>query len=194
MSELLADVYEAYRAERAFDHLRAEGRPLVPGEGSHSSSVFIVGEAPGATENTQRRPFIGAAGQVLRSLMEHCSEIPWEEFFITNVLKYWPGPGNRNPTGLEIKASVPYLRREWAAVGRPTAIVLVGGIAKSAMLPAEDRGILQLAGKPYAAAGGVTMWPMIHPSYVLRQRSEDLQFKVERHWADLGDWWRANIQ
>lgn len=188
MGDTLADVYEDYRSDRAFDHLRTEGMVLVPGEGSSRPRVLIVGEAPGATENTARRPFVGASGRVLRSLITDAAGLSPEEYFITNTIKYRP-PGNRNPNFEEVEASKPYLRREWTALGGPRVIVAVGGFAYAALRPKEiTTGILASAGKRFALPSGVTLAVMVHPAYALR--NADYRETMEGHWDEFGNWFR----
>lgn len=188
MAEILADIYEAYRGDRSFDHLRTEGIVLVSGEGSSQPRILIVGEAPGAMENTHRRPFCGASGQALRSLIADVARLSPESHFITNVVKYRP-PGNRTPTVEEIRASIPYLRREWAALGGPPVIVAVGGTALAALNPGPGSlRTLSHAGKPYRLPTGVYLWPMIHPAYGLRNPSA--RPKMEEHWSMFGKWFR----
>lgn len=178
----LVDVYEAYREEEQLAHLHNPGIVLVPGEGSSRPLLFVVGEAPGATENTAVRPFVGASGRVLRSLITDAAEVQLDSCFITNVVKYRP-PGNRTPSPEEIAASVPYLRREYAAVGSPPVVVAVGAVAKRALLPESREGILALAGRPQRI-GGREIWAMVHPAYGLR--TPQVQPMMERHWSKLG--------
>lgn len=191
--EALADVYEAYRADRWFDHLRTEGIVLVPGDGSSRPKVFIVGEAPGAMENTLRRPFVGASGRVLRSFITDVAVLKPEDYFITNTVKYRP-PGNRTPDWSEIEASLPYLRREYRAVGSPPVIVAVGGVAWKALAPEthQKASILGIAGDPVALPSGAALWPMIHPAYGLRNAAA--RPKMEKHWERLGDWFREEYR
>jgi uracil-DNA glycosylase family 4 len=185
---ILADVYEGIRADPAFDHLRTTGIVLVPGEGSSRPKLFIVGEAPGATENTLKRPFVGASGRVLRSLIKDSAELEPQDYFITNAVKYRP-PGNRNPEMEEIQASKPYLRQEYSALGSPPILVAVGGIALQALKPPHMKvGTLSHAGKPQELPGGRTLWPMIHPAYGLRNASA--RPLMEQHWIDFGIWFR----
>lgn len=189
----LADIYEAYRLDPAFDHLRTEGIVLVPGEGSTRPNVFIVGEAPGAVENTERRPFVGASGQVLRSLITDAAELESQDYFITNTVKYRP-PGNRTPEWQEVDASVPYLRREYAALGAPAVIIAVGGVAFDALWPqgwARLGGILKYAGKMQDLGKGKWLLPMLHPAYGLRNAA--VRPTMERHWIDFGLWHREEF-
>ncbi|HEV2815203.1 MAG TPA: uracil-DNA glycosylase family protein, partial [Solirubrobacteraceae bacterium] len=46
-----------------------EATNLVPGDGNPDAEVVIVGEAPGASEDKQGRPFVGRAGKLLDSLL-----------------------------------------------------------------------------------------------------------------------------
>lgn len=187
----LPEIYDGYRMDPAFDHFRKPGVVLVPGEGSSKPRALIVGEAPGATENTHRRPFVGASGCVLRSLITDAAGLRPEEYFITNTVKYWPGPGNRTPDPDEIKASVPYLRQEYAALGSPPVLVAVGAAAFHALRPGHG-GILAVAGRLCKVSSGVYLWPMVHPSYGLRKR--EFRPKMEQHWSEFGEWFRAEYR
>src|ERR687898_2302782 len=73
---------------------------IVPGEGSHSADVMLVGEAPGASEDEQGRPFVGRAGQLLDELLGEAG-LAREQVYITNVVKARP-PGNRDPRADEV--------------------------------------------------------------------------------------------
>lgn len=192
--EHLADVYEAYRSDRRFDHLRTAGIVLVPGDGSSRPRVLIVGEAPGATENTTRKPFTGASGRVLRSLITDVAGLEESDYFITNTVKYRP-PGNRTPTFEEVAYSVPYLRREWSALGRPKVLVAVGGTAFDALWPqdwARTGGITHYAGKPRTVKGGCALWTMFHPAYGLRNAK--VRPLMEQHWQEFGTWFREEFK
>lgn len=189
----LADVYDAYRADPRFDHLRTDSIVLVPGEGSSRPNVLIVGEAPGAMENVHKRPFVGASGQVLRSLIKDSAGLEPHDYFITNVVKYRP-PNNRTPEPEEVAASLPYLRQEYAALGGPAVLVAVGGVAFDALWPSDWArlgGILKYAGKPQSLPGGRALWPMIHPAYGLRNR--DARPAMEAHWEQFGIWYREEF-
>jgi len=188
----LAETYDAYREDPAFAHLRTEGIVLVPGEGSSTPKVMIVGEAPGATENLQQRPFVGASGRVLRSLITDVAGLDAEDYFITNTVKYRP-PGNRTPTVDEIEDSLPHLRAEFGALGAPKVIIAVGGIALMVFRPrGETRGILACAGEAIELRRGNWLVPMVHPAYGLRNKS--FRPTMEKHWEDFGEWFRKEFQ
>lgn len=182
----LLDLYESYREDPAFEHLRSytSNIRLVEGEGSVCPRILVVGEAPGATENVQGRPFVGASGRVIRSMMAQIglSEKSW---FITNVVKYRP-PGNRAPTPEEIEASRPYLRREWKILGRPKVIVTAGATALTAILSCREP-MGRVAGVPHALPDGKTwLYPMFHPAFALRDRRFRPEFT--RHWEEFSRW------
>lgn len=111
-------VTTAYTLEEVAGEIRLCGAcPLsekrknaVPGEGSARSGIVFVGEAPGAKEDAQGRPFVGSAGKMLSQLLNK-NGILREEVFITNTVKCRP-PGNRPPTRAEMNACRPYLERQ----------------------------------------------------------------------------------
>jgi uracil-DNA glycosylase len=182
----LDDLWEAYRSDRKFDHLRLPGIRLVAGEGSLRPVAFVVGEAPGAQENTEGRPFVGASGQVLRQLMA-MAYLSQENSWITNTVKYRP-PNNRTPVYREILDSQPYLLREWELLQRPRVIVAVGGVAAQALLPGEFGPMYTRVGQPRLARDGRTwVYTQYHPAFGLRG-GDDRKEQLERHWERMGEW------
>jgi DNA polymerase len=186
----LLDLYEEYREDPAFQHLRRPNVNLVPGAGSYHPKVLIVGEAPGATENVEGKPFVGASGRALRSLITDAAGLSWDDVFLTNVVKYQP-LGNRTPYRSEIEASRPYLRREWGILGRPMVLVACGGTALKALSPNYRRDS-QSPGSPQLLSGGIALWPMFNPAYPLSQQS--LRPTVEKHWTNFGRWFREEYR
>ena len=85
-----------------------EGRTTsVPGEGDPDARLMLVGEGPGQQEDATGRPFVGAAGGLLDSILS-AIEIPRERVFIANVVKCRP-PKNRTPLPDEQAACLPRL-------------------------------------------------------------------------------------
>src|SRR5688572_22823937 len=80
---------------------------LVPGEGSPEAEVVFVGEAPGASEDKQGRPFVGSAGKLLDTLLADAG-LERSDVFITNVVKARP-PKNRDPKADEVEHHLPWL-------------------------------------------------------------------------------------
>ena len=107
----------------------------VPGEGSASASLMLVGEAPGREEDAAGKPFVGRAGKILNQALLDV-KIERNEVFITNVVKCRP-PNNRVPTKNEIESCVTaHLHRQIQALN-PEIICLLGGTAAKALLGEE---------------------------------------------------------
>jgi uracil-DNA glycosylase family 4 len=143
--DTLKQIYKAYALDPAFDRLRSHGptKRVVPGRGSMDPLLVFVGEAPGRSEATTRKPFMGPAGKVLNGLLASVG-LTRADIFITNVVKYRPTIGqvsirNRTPTPREIEDSKPYLLRE-LAVFEGVPVVVLGNTPLRA-LTADPRGI-----------------------------------------------------
>lgn len=95
----------------------------VPGEGPINTDIMIIGEAPGAKEDEEGRPFVGPAGKLLTSLLEKIG-IKRSSVYITNIVKCRP-PGNRDPTDEEIAACLPYLLKQIEII-KPKVIIALG--------------------------------------------------------------------
>ena len=203
MSEIDWEALERINEEQANDNAFHDlDCTLVPGEGDNPIA-FIIGEAPGAQEVIKRRPFVGPAGRVQRSLTAiaglhaeygaHPIGHPLAgnpNCWLTNVVKFRPSR-NRKPYHAEIVAARPYLRREWLAVGSPRVIVTVGGTALSAVL-GRQCSILRVVGEPQMHIGRdgqeMVLWPMLHPAFGLRV--PDVRKLIEHDWARLAAWMR----
>jgi DNA polymerase len=103
----------------------------VPGEGSTTSRVMFVGEAPGAREDESGRPFVGKSGDLLTSMIQEIG-LSRDTVFITSILKSRP-PKNRAPKQAEISACRPYLERQIEIIN-PQVVVLLGRVAISALI------------------------------------------------------------
>lgn len=136
----------------------------VPGEGDPNADVIFVGEGPGKEEDEKGRPFVGRGGEKLNDLLRSQS-IARDQVYITNTVKHRP-PENRNPKNDEIEACSGYLREE---IGRidPLVIVPLGNTATRELLDTKE-GITSLRGKFYPWQGNIKLFPMYHPSYLLR--------------------------
>jgi len=135
----------------------------VPGEGGAQAKVMFIGEAPGADEDEQGRPFVGRAGKLLRKLIEHI-DLEEGEYFIGNVLKCRP-PGNRDPEPLEIEACKPWLYAQIAVI-KPRVIVPLGRFAMTLLLGPKLQ-IGKVRGTVIERDGLVFM-PTYHPAAILR--------------------------
>jgi uracil-DNA glycosylase family 4 len=153
-----------------------EGRThIVHTEGNRSARLMFIGEAPGADEDLQARPFVGRAGQLLTKIIGSIG-FKREEVLIGNVNRCRP-PGNRAPTQEEASTCKPFLLREIAAVG-PEVIVVLGNTATQNLLGVKQ-GITRLRGQ-FQDYHGVKVMPTFHPAYLLRDPS-----KKKETWEDL---------
>ncbi|MGA7692974.1 MAG: uracil-DNA glycosylase, partial [Nitrososphaeraceae archaeon] len=103
----------------------------VAGEGSSSSKVMFVGEAPGSHEDSEGRPFVGYAGRILDAAL-HKAGIRRSEIFITNVVKCRP-PNNRRPEKDEISACRRHLEKQISLLS-PKIICILGSTAYRSIL------------------------------------------------------------
>jgi uracil-DNA glycosylase len=134
---------------------------FVPGEGDPRAEVVIVGEAPGATEDAEGRPFVGRAGRLLDEVLA-AAGLRRDEVWITNVVKARP-PGNRDPKAGEVDHYRPWLERELAAIA-PKLVVPVGRHALARFAPAAK--ISDVHGR--LVDGAPPLFPLYHPAAALR--------------------------
>ncbi|HYW72482.1 MAG TPA: uracil-DNA glycosylase [Pyrinomonadaceae bacterium] len=153
-----------------------EGRTqVVNTHGNRKARLMFVGEAPGADEDAQGKPFVGRAGQLLTKMIEAMG-MKREEVIIGNVNRCRP-PGNRQPTLEEAAICRPFLFREIAAI-QPDIIVVMGNTALRNLLEARE-GITRVRGK-FQDFRGIKVMPTFHPAYLLRDPS-----KKRETWEDL---------
>jgi len=153
-----------------------EGRTQVVNTfGNHKARLMFVGEAPGADEDAQGKPFVGRAGQLLTKIIEAIG-LKREDVLIGNVNRCRP-PGNRQPTLEEAAICRPFLFREIAAV-QPDVIVVMGNTALRNLLEVRE-GITRVRGK-FQDFRGIKVMPTFHPAYLLRDPS-----KKRETWEDL---------
>ena len=149
---------------------------FVFGTGNADPTVVLVGEAPGAAEDRQGRPFVGPAGRLLDELLARVGLDRARNAFICNVLKCRP-PGNRDPQAEEVALCGPILRRQMEIL-EPALIVTLGRFAAQTLLRSEApmgalrRRVHDYQGKPLIAT--------YHPAYLLRNRQA-----IEQVEADL---------
>lgn len=134
---------------------------FVPGEGSPRARIFLIGEAPGAKEDAEGMPFVGAAGRLLAELLDSVG-LARGDVFITNVLKARP-PENRDPTPAEAAHHWPWLEEQLAAID-PSVIVLLGRHAMARFF--GELKISQVHGVPIMRDGR-TWLPLYHPAAAL---------------------------
>jgi uracil-DNA glycosylase family 4 len=159
----------------------------VFGTGNPSARLMFVGEAPGADEDRQGKPFVGRAGQLLTKIIEAC-RLTRDEVYIANVLKCRP-PDNRTPLPDEVLNCRGYLDRQIAII-RPEAICCLGLTAAKALLNTEQ-SMGRLRGK-FHLYSGIPVLCTYHPAYLLRNPAakrdvwEDMKTLMRRLGVELG--------
>jgi DNA polymerase len=135
----------------------------VPGSGNPNADFVCIGEGPGANEDEQGLPFVGAAGQLLTKILAAVN-LSRDEVFITNVVKHRP-PGNRNPEQNEIDACTPYLIRQMDLI-QPKVILALGTFAAQTLLNTKTP-IGKLRGDVHRYRG-IPVVVTYHPAALLR--------------------------
>jgi DNA polymerase len=155
--------------------LSASRTHVVNSEGNPKARLMFIGEAPGADEDLQARPFVGRAGQLLNKIIEAIG-LTREDVMIGNVNRCRP-PQNRTPTLAEAATCKPFLLREISII-RPEVIVVLGNTAMKNLLDTKE-GITKLRGK-FQDYQGIKVMPTFHPAYLLRDPS-----KKREAWEDM---------
>lgn len=192
-AQAVSDAVHRARNAKTLDDLRTaiadfDGCPLkrtatnmVFGDGITGAAVMFIGEAPGAEEDRQGVPFVGASGQLLDKMLASIG-LARGDVFISNTL-FWRPPGNRTPTPAETEVCRPFVERMVELVG-PQVMVLLGRAAAQSMLGrTESMGRMRGSWMEYGSTGLTRPVPalaMYHPAYLLRTPS------AKRHaWRDL---------
>jgi DNA polymerase len=154
---------------------------VVFGEGSHQAKAIFIGEGPGENEDLQGRPFVGRAGQLLDQILA-AAGIPRESVYITNMVMCRP-PGNRTPQSDEIETCWPYLSRKLQLLC-PQIIVALGNVPAQFFLKTTE-GITKLRGQFVSWKDNMEIFPMFHPSFLLRNPSREVGSPKYLTWQDI---------
>jgi DNA polymerase len=160
--------------QAVFGEIEAERES--PNPRPHSAQLMLIGEQPGDREDLEGRPFVGPAGKLLDQALDQAG-IPRTQAYVTNAVKHfkWEPRGKRRihekPTLREIKACRPWLDAEIEAI-HPRLIVCLGATAAQSLLGSTFR-VTQSRGTLQHPAGLPTLLATIHPSAILRARTDD---------------------
>lgn len=163
--------------------LAATRTQTVFGVGQIQPDVCFVGEAPGADEDAQGEPFVGAAGQLLNRIIAACG-MKREEVYICNILKCRP-PGNRLPLPVEAGHCREYLERQLDLI-QPRFICALGACAAQNLLNTTT-SIGRLRGQ-FHDYRGIPVMCTYHPAYLLRSpdKKKDVWEDMKKLMARLG--------
>ena len=162
---------ELEAAVRAFDGctLKKTATNTVFADGNPEARIMFIGEAPGADEDRQGKPFVGVSGQLFDRMVASIG-LDRNGLYITNIV-FWRPPGNRSPTSNEIGACLPFLERHIELIN-PDIFVPMGGPAAKTLLGVQQ-GITKLRGKWHtyqttSLTVPIAVMPFFHPAYLLR--------------------------
>lgn len=142
---------------------------VVVGDGPRKVDLCIIGEAPGAEEDRQGKPFVGRAGQLLTQMLQAIG-LSREQVYITNILKCRP-PGNRDPRPEEIAECSPYLSQQLSWL-QPKVLLLLGRISAQTLLE-TSKPMRALRGQHFTYSQAA--YPTVvtyHPAYLLRNPAD----------------------
>ncbi|PTY03641.1 uracil-DNA glycosylase [Verrucomicrobia bacterium LW23] len=189
-SESKAERLEALRKIvtpcRLCEHLAASRTQTVFGVGNPDCDIMFVGEAPGADEDKQGEPFVGAAGQLLTKMIAAMG-ITRADVYIANVLKCRPdmpagASGNRKPQPAEMRTCLPYLQEQIAII-QPKVLVALGLTAIEGLRGVQPGTItLSKMRGQFTEFEGIPLMPTFHPAYLLRNQAITEKRKA---WEDL---------
>lgn len=164
----LEDLYAYIKAYEGCT-LKANATNTVIGDGNPAAEIVLIGEAPGAEEDRQGKPFVGRSGKLLDQMLEAIG-LNRRSVYITNTV-FWRPPDNRTPTPAEVASCRPLMDKHLALL-KPKLLLLVGGTAAKAVLKTET-GITKLRlrwhnvevpGLPHP----IPALPTFHPAFLLR--------------------------
>ena len=140
---------------------------FVFGEGDKNASLLLIGEAPGAQEDFEGRPFVGRSGKLLDKILKAIDRDRFNDTYICNILKCRP-PENRNPSLSEIDKCKPYLNHQIKLIN-PKLIVTLGLVAASTLL-GKDSSLKDMRNNIFYYMN----YPVLvtyHPAFLLRSPS-----------------------
>lgn len=158
-------------------------KQTVFGVGSPTADLCFVGEAPGADEDAQGEPFVGAAGKLLTKIIIAMG-LSRNDVYICNVLKCRP-PNNRTPAPDEVSQCRGYLDRQLEIV-QPKYICALGSVAAKTLLDTQ-LSIGRLRGR-FHQYRGIPVLCTYHPAYLLRnpEAKRDVWEDVQVLMRELG--------
>lgn len=152
-------------------------KTLVFSDGSPDSKVMIIGEAPGADEEKQGKPFVGRAGKLLNATLE---TLGWkrDNFYVSNIVKYRPQTEfgkTLTPTPEEIEKFRPSLEKEIEVID-PKLIVVLGRIS---MMGLGIEGTMSENHGKVEGFKGRSVLVVYHPAAILRNPNWEPIFRED---------------
>jgi DNA polymerase len=153
---------------------------VVFGRGNPKAKIFIIGEGPGQQEDEQGLAFVGRAGKMLDKSFLSVGIDTNEDCYISNIVKCRP-PSNRKPKSIEVDNCMPWLNSQIELI-KPKVIILAGSTAVQSYLNI-NQPISKIRGE-WITKGNIKYMPIFHPSYLLRNSSNE---KGKPKWLTIQD-------
>lgn len=147
---------------------------MVPGEGNPAADVWLIGRDPGYEEELAGRPFVGASGRLLDSVLRRAG-ISRHDCYIDNIVQTRPSGNN---WAAHAQADVIAGRERLLRLTekhKPKLIVTFGGHAFETFMTHlihpdyEVPTITEARGYLFPLPGNGMLLPTIHPAAVLRE-------------------------
>ncbi len=148
-------------------NIKKSARNTVFSDGSMTSGLVLIGEAPGQEEDEQGKPFVGQSGQLLNNMLRAIG-LERKDVYITNIV-FWRPPGNRTPSQEEISICLPYVQNHLKLL-QPKVMFLLGSVAVKAILNTQE-SITRLRGRTFNYLG-IPAVATYHPAYLLRSPTQ----------------------
>lgn len=177
---------ELKEAIASFDGLAVKktATNMVFSDGNPEAPIMLVGEAPGADEDRQGKPFVGVSGQLLDRIfnsidLDRTEDTPEKSVYISNILN-WRPPGNRTPSQAEVEVSLPFIERH-IILAKPKILILCGGVAAKGLLGRSDsisrmrktwHDYKPLTQEFQADCPSISAIATYHPAFLLRTPSQ----------------------
>jgi len=138
----------------------------VPAEGPKDAKIAIVGLGPGATEEREGRPFVGAAGRLLDGALNHAGLLR-SQCYVTNISEYRPPANNLNrlhEVGIDLGEQKQRLYAELQTV-KPNVIIALGNDVLRTLT--QKDGVMAWRGSVLESPYGKVI-PTFHPAAIVR--------------------------
>ena len=174
-----------------------DNRPVLY-RGNPKAPIVLIGEAPGAKEDKNGRPFSGPAGQLLDKIFHAIGMDTNEDMLLTNVVYCRPvapkfsGRQNYTPKTEQTTCCFPFTRKALQLL-QPKVIIACGRTALCALMNDDSCGIGQYEGK---WEGNVFV--MTHPAAILHQsndpnRQRETKLKVWKYMQYFRDTYKERL-
>ena len=163
-------------------HLSCKAPVYTTQQDNRKPLYSVVGEAPGKVEDEQGQPFVGPTGMYLKRTLRKYGARPSDGAWM-NAVSCFPA-ALKNPAFEHVTAC---RRNLFAQLDQSPAVpcLVVGSVALQALMPSAT--MMYAMGGPIPDMHGKTLFPIYHPSYVLRAQSRQLTDMWYRHVKAFAD-------